>query len=162
MPTKIQWTDAIKKRFRSYVRASDNCWEWIGGTFGGKYGQFRVGPKKMRAHRVAWLIAGNAIPEGMILCHKCDNVKCVRVDHLFIGTHKDNAVDRERKGRGAGNRYAKVGMLGENNPAAKLSRDQVNDIRHRIMNGEPCKILAADYSVCKSTIYTICRMESWQ
>lgn len=158
--TGIQWTQAIIDRFWSYVEKTDSCWNWTGGTFNGRYGQFRVGKKKMRSHRVAWLLVGNSIPDSMILCHKCDNVKCVRPDHIFIGTHADNARDRELKGRGARNNTHR--FPGERNPSAKLKRIQVDEIRQRISDGEQRKDLAAEFNVSKSTIHMIARREIWQ
>lgn len=64
------------------------------------YGQVRVGDKMKKAHRVAWESAHGPIPDGLLVLHKCDNPPCVNVEHLYLGTHADNARDRESRGRG--------------------------------------------------------------
>lgn len=65
-----------------------------------KYGVFWDGESgKIGAHRFAWTMANGAIPDGLFVCHKCDNPRCVRHDHLFLGTTQDNSADRHAKGR---------------------------------------------------------------
>ena len=74
----------------------------MGSKFGNGYGSIRMpnnGPL-VGAHRVAYEVAHGAIPEGMCVLHTCDNPPCCNVEHLFLGTQKDNADDREAKGRG--------------------------------------------------------------
>jgi hypothetical protein len=64
------------------------------------YGWFRVKKGKMRrAHKVAYELYVGEVPDGMCVCHKCDNPPCTRLDHLFLGTTKDNNLDRAKKGR---------------------------------------------------------------
>lgn len=91
-------------RFWSNVRRSDGCWEWTGSKRGNGYGCLAVGGRQVGAHRVAWETQNGPIPEGLFVLHKCDNPPCVRPDHLFLGTAKDNAMDMARKGRAAGAR----------------------------------------------------------
>lgn len=157
----IEWTNEIANRFWSYVEKSDDCWIWTGGSFGGRYGQFRIGKKKIRAHRFSWLLAGNEIPDGMILCHKCDNVKCVRPDHLFVGTHADNAKDREEKGRGAGNRFARIGLKGTDNPASKINEAVVISIRRLKEKGYSLKAIAERHDLSKSQVSNILKNRNW-
>ena len=75
------------------------CWEWTGEMHWAGYGLFCVNRKRYRAHRVALILEGIEIPAGMLVCHHCDNRKCVRPDHLFIGTQSDNVRDMYAKGR---------------------------------------------------------------
>lgn len=73
------------------------CWPWGCGP---GYGQVQVGPTRESTHRISWEIHVGPIPPGLCVCHKCDNPPCVNPAHLFLGTHLDNARDREAKGRG--------------------------------------------------------------
>lgn len=100
-------TSAFIESFTKRVQKTEGCWLWTGpqrkptGKGGwGAYGLFR--PKRRinyYAHRFSWRINYGPIPDGMFVCHKCDNPTCVRPDHLFLGTHKDNMGDAKRKGR---------------------------------------------------------------
>jgi len=86
------------------VKGDDECWPWKAsqvGTTG--YGQFRLNEQKPRAHRIAWFIANGTIPEGLKICHSCDNTLCCNPAHLWAGTQKENIRDMISKGRG---RYA--------------------------------------------------------
>lgn len=80
------------------------CWEWQGGRTKGvgksfSYGRTLVNKKKMLAHRYAWTLKFGPVPEGMMVCHKCDNPPCCNPSHLFLGTGKDNTQDALKKGR---------------------------------------------------------------
>jgi hypothetical protein len=158
--SKIIIEPHIVDRFWGYVDKSGGCWNWKAGLFTNGYGQFRVGKKKMKAHRVAYLINGGEIPEGKILCHKCDNPKCVNPSHLTLADHKFNAQDRVAKGRSAINRMN--GKPGELNPSAKLKESQVLEIIKLRKEGCAAKQLAKKFSVSISLIYTIARGKLWQ
>jgi hypothetical protein len=150
-------------RFNKYVQKTDNCWEWTGGTFDGRYGQFRVGKRKVKAHRYAWAMAGRELPPEKILCHKCDNERCVNPDHLFVGTYKDNSEDREAKGRGSGNRYAKRGMKGQANPASKITDAEAQSIYSEYAHGGVTKTeLSIKYNISLSQVVNITLKRMWK
>lgn len=97
-------SEEAKARFWRKVNKTDGCWLWTGAVSRNGYGQFTVGGKTKLAHRVAWLISNGSIPRGeghhgTCVLHKCDTPLCVRPDHLFLGTAKDNSIDMVQKGR---------------------------------------------------------------
>lgn len=76
------------------------CWVWKGGQSGGRYGAFNLDGRNRGAHEIAWELDNECeVPEGMYVCHHCDNPVCVRPNHLFLGTSSDNRQDALRKGR---------------------------------------------------------------
>jgi hypothetical protein len=100
----VRMTGTVEQRFWARVRKSDGCWEWTGACFKcGGYGQFTIEHgQQVRAHRHSWELHNGPIPKGLWVLHRCDNPKCVRPDHLFLGTCTDNARDMMAKGRGRG------------------------------------------------------------
>lgn len=90
---------ALVKRFWAKTQKANGCAVWTSGRDSWGYGKFTAQGKTLNAHRVAWTLVYGPIPAGMCVLHKCDNPPCVEVAHLFLGTHKDNAMDRDTKGR---------------------------------------------------------------
>lgn len=89
-----------QRLLRKLVVDENGCWIWQGQP-NHRYGTLKEGPSRrtIGAHRAAYTVWLGEIPPGMLVCHKCDVPKCCNPDHLFLGTHADNAADRDRKGR---------------------------------------------------------------
>jgi hypothetical protein len=114
------------------------CWVWTGGTNRKHYGQINIAGVICRANRVAWTMAEGFVPDGMFVLHACDNPRCVRRSHLFLGTHVANMADEVAKGRQA---------RGERNSGAKLTPDQVVAARASVLAGASLKQIARDLSI---------------
>jgi hypothetical protein len=106
------------------ILEDDLCWEWQASKDFKGYGHFSVNGRTIRSHRLSYMIKNgkDSIPEGMSICHFCDNRKCVNPNHLFLGTNYDNVQDRHTKGRDGA-------AIGEKHGKAKLKEEDVLFIR---------------------------------
>lgn len=86
-----------KDRFWKFI--ARDCWTWTGAKIKDGYGGIKVDGKMVRAHRFSWALHFGEIPEGMMVCHKCDNRLCVNPDHLFLAPNDANVADMVEKGR---------------------------------------------------------------
>lgn len=93
----------IADRFARFVRYTDDlfgCWLWTGSVNSKGYGRIWYPPHRfVFVHRLAWTLAYGPVPDGLCVLHRCDTPRCVRPDHLFLGTIRDNNHDMMRKGR---------------------------------------------------------------
>jgi hypothetical protein len=127
----------------------NGCWIWTGARKGGKngnYGVFQMGTNNLkRSHRVSFELSNGPIPDGLLVCHTCDNPLCVNPSHLFLGTFKDNTQDMIRKNR-------KAIFKGEDNGSCKLTDEQVRLI---FVDKRTNFEIASDYNVSPSLISQI-------
>ncbi len=96
-----------EKLFSMSENAMNGCIVFTGLKSNRGYGKIKFKGKDYRAHRLSYIIKNGEIPSSIFVCHKCDNPPCINPDHLFLGTAKDNALDRKNKGRGK-NQYTKI------------------------------------------------------
>lgn len=138
--------------FWKKVTVTDGCWLWTGSTNGSGYGEIRskeIGGKRY-AHRFSWELEFGPIPKGGEVCHSCDQPSCVNPEHLFLGSHHDNMLDAKAKNRMP---------AGERNGQAKLTIDQVREIRST--TGLTAESIARKFNVSRSLISLILRGDRW-
>lgn len=143
------------RHFNRRVVRGPNCWGWRGYADKDGYGTVKHAGRPLRAHRFSWEIHNGPIPEGLCVCHKCDNPGCVRPDHLFLGTSADNMHDRDAKGRCA--------FTGTRNPHAVLTAAIANAIRAKYTGayGQQAS-LAREYGVDYRTVSAIIGNKIWK
>lgn len=155
------------------------CWLWTGAAIpslhGTLRGQFSLGGKPILAHRAAYALYKGNIPDGLMVCHKCDNPLCVNPDHLYAGTHADNMADMKNRRRyfaakdrdrcvaiGAALGSTNDWSVGESNGRAVLTKVDVANIRSALAVGAKKKVLAREYGVSDRTIRRIATGDIWR
>lgn len=146
---------SLHEAFWRYATAGDpnTCWVWEKAPSGFGYGVVCFRQAKLPAHRVSYELHHGPIPDGMLVCHRCDNPACVNPAHLFLGTDADNFADMNAKGRRA---------HGERSSSAKLTEQDVIEIREMRKFGLLYKEIAVLYGVDRETIGSIVRMDTWK
>lgn len=164
---------ATLERFWSKVDRSaglHGCWWWTAAALKPHgYGQFAFGGRSQMAHRVAWMLSYGPIPDGMQVCHHCDHPRCVRPDHLFLGTNADNIADRMAKGRdssprGIWNRSVTdptTRVFGERNGEARLTEAMIHEIRAAVAAGESQRGVARRLGLHRTTVWRMMNGRSW-
>ena len=114
------------------VRMTSGCLEWTGAKMHSGHGAVRGLYRNMLTHRAAWLLSHGSLDEDICVCHTCDNPCCCNVDHLFLGTRAENLADMRRKDRQRDYVNCKGAHPGEKNHNAKLTSQDVIDIRNAV------------------------------
>lgn len=154
-------TKPVEQRFWSKVDKDNGpvhpehgrCWVWTAALFSNGYGVFGVAHKNKRSHRVSWELINGSIPSDMRVLHKCDNPRCVRPEHLFLGTDRDNAADRCSKGRQA--RGQRIGR-------AILNDELVAKIKQLLRDGLGGTDIQELLGVDRENVYNIKRGMCWR
>jgi len=141
------------KTFWDRYQKIGDCWIWQGSGNPRGYGQVSIKGKLQLVHRIAWILIYGEIPEGLRVCHRCDNRRCINPKHLFLGTDTDNVKDMWQKDRN--------NHKGEHNPFAKLTDEEVRQIKKLLSQNEPVKKIANLYNVKPIAIYHIKEGHNW-
>lgn len=163
--------ESLEKRFYKHITKLPNgCWEWSGLRNYYGYGIIAKSyslPRHKKAHRASWEIHRGPIPDGLFVCHHCDNPPCCNPDHLFLGTCKDNIQDLVKKkrhcfGEAMRERMLKHAVKGGEHCCAKLTADAIRAIRSGLKEGILGKDFALEYGVSRSTICDIAKRRTWR
>jgi hypothetical protein len=138
-----RWLERLNEKI---LKVESGCWLWNGKTSAKDYPTIWFEGKMVKAHKLFWEYLYGKIPEGLEICHRCDVASCINPGHLFLGTHRDNMLDCNRKGRGN----------------AKLSDNAVRTILAAYARGKVTQgRIAAYYRVSQMTISNLVRGVSY-
>lgn len=173
-----QYKDATRRRFFwRNVTLGDGCWPRVGAPANGGYSTLIICGKRVRAHRYSYESFVGPIPQGKLVCHKCDNPACVRPDHLFLGTHKDNSQDMIQKGRNMHVTKPETLPRGDRNGTRTmpetvrkgemiewhvLTDASAKEIRERYWGGEIAPDLCQEFRISISAIYKCVYGFTWK
>ena len=146
-----------EKFWKRLDKKSNGCWEWTKAHNKDGYGQTCYKGKMVWTHRMAWIYSKGEIPEGMHVLHKCDNPACCNPDHLFLGTHKDNMNDRDKK-----NRCNNKGLKGELNPQSRYTEKDILQMREMYKKGMKQKEIALIFNTTQPIISNIINRKYWK
>lgn len=145
----------VVERFHEKWELEDGCWIWKASTAGKGYGQMKIPNTRQQiyAHRLSYLIHYNELPENMFVCHTCDNPRCVKPSHLFLGKAVDNSLDMVNKDRH---------LNGEKNAKSKLTEEKVLQIHKLYELGLSQGKLGRIFGVSQGTIHKIVHGQRWK
>lgn len=152
---------SIEERFWAKVVKSDGCWLWTGSKDHSGYGLFGIrGVKTFRAHCFSYELTYGPIQKGLYCLHKpfiCASRACIRPDHLYAGTPKENVRDMISEGH-----LYLPRLRGEDKSNAKLTEDAVREIRDLYRNGMTQTSIAAQYGIHQMTVSDITTRRTWK
>lgn len=152
-----------QRLLRRSAATASGCVEWAGARNAQGYGMIGFGGHAMLyAHRAAWLVAHGELPPGALVLHSCDNPPCVLVEHLRLGSAKDNMDDAQERGRGWQPTGLGAAKKGTANANARLDWGVVRSIRARVVAGETRAAVARDVGVSRQTVSDIVAGKLWR
>ena len=154
IPTK---NDLVRFWCKVNVRSKNKCWEWISHKDRDGYGRFYFNKKQVGAHRFSYFIKHGTIQKDLMICHTCNNPSCINPNHLYEGTAYDNVKDSKI----AGTLYFS-NAKGEKCPNAKLTQNQVNEIRRLLKTKMKQGDIARKFKVSQSNITLIKNGTNWK
>jgi hypothetical protein len=129
----------------------DDCIEFVGYKDKDGYGKKQYKGRPWGAHRLTWILANGEIPDGLLVCHKCDNPSCINLNHLYLGTNAENQKDKSDRNR----------IRGEKNPKAILTDFDIPTIFELLHLGFTQKAIGDMYGVSSYAIQDIKRGKNW-
>lgn len=136
------------------IAGPDECWLWQGKTSSKGYGLVEVNGKLTNAHRHAFELVNGPLPPDILVCHSCDTPLCCNTNHHWLGSHKENARDRDSKGR-------RKPLTGTRHGRSKFSDVDIADIRMALSQGESLRRIANRYGTNKAVISRIKRNKTY-
>jgi hypothetical protein len=154
MKLYVRHSFTVEQRLKHYSDPGENgCINFTGARSRFGHGELGFKGKKYRAHRLSYETHIGTIPDGLVVCHRCDNPACINPKHLFLGTQADNLADARQKGR-----MKTPNPRGERHGLSKLTSSDIIKIR---ADRRPQRAIAADYGVAQSTIKNIKIGRTW-
>lgn len=151
-----------KVQLPSVIGGPDICWEWQAGSHTRGYGAFGAAGLNLRAHRVSHSIVNGPIPDGLCVCHSCDNPPCCNPAHLWLGTMRDNTLDMAKKGRHGMVVRPELVWRGEKATNAVLNDNIVRELRRLYKTGKyTYKHLSIMFGVGRGTVYRAINYQGW-
>jgi hypothetical protein len=150
-----QWVAAFRSRF---VRMPNGCLEWQGSRVRHGYGRFIFDGKQWFTHRLAYTLSVGPIPDGLNVCHHCDNPPCGEPTHLFVGDNAANLEDMRRKGRG----FVPDAPRGSAHLKTSLTEEAVVAIRQANADGESQSAIARRLGISRVIVAAICTWKTWK
>lgn len=147
----------IEKAMRKTEIDSNGCWVCSYAVSHKGYSRIFTNNKNVRVHRLSYEHFRGEIPEGMMVCHRCDVRNCWNPSHLFLGTAQDNVDDMTAKGRNSNG----AGCPEQKTRNALLTEEKVREIRRRASGGEKSTALSRTFGVSPQQICKIIRGASW-
>lgn len=145
------------ERFFSFFDKTVGCWIWKGGLPDDGYPRIAINNKSVLGHVLSYVLHKGVIPEGLHVCHECDNPSCVNPDHLWLGTHSQNMEDRGNKGRWKHN-----GRFGTNINSAKITANDAIEIRKCVELGASQTEMSKRFKLSKSAINSLIKGKTWK